>query len=64
MLAFGDLDDDKDKRGEIGLLVKEVMERYGFGVEWTGDPDRRLNIPRIDWKRRGQHSPCDPSSST
>jgi hypothetical protein len=53
MIAFGDLDDDKNKKTEIGRSVKEMLESFGFTVEWNGDPETRLNIPGLDWKRRG-----------
>ena len=51
-IAFGDLDDDKRKKTEIGHLVKDVLREAGFTVEWNGDPETRLNLPKIDWKRR------------
>lgn len=52
MLAFGDLDDEKTKKTEIGRLVKGVLQESGLTVEWSGDPEARLNLPRLDWKRR------------
>jgi hypothetical protein len=52
MLAFGNLDDDKPKKTEIGRLVKEVLQDHGLAVEWNGDPETRLNMPGLDWKRR------------
>jgi hypothetical protein len=53
MLAFGDLDGDEKQKSAIGQVIKELLERNGFAVEWDGDPERRIAIPRIDWKRRG-----------
>jgi hypothetical protein len=52
-LAFGDLDQDPQKKAEVGRTVKAVFERFGFRVEWNGDPETRLCLPDIDWKRRG-----------
>ena len=52
MLAFGDLDDDKVKRAEIGQLVKDVLQESGLTVEWNGDPETRLNLREFVWKRR------------
>ena len=52
MIAFGDLDDDKLKKTEVGHLVKDVLQESGFTVEWNGDPETRLNLPKLDWKRR------------
>ena len=52
MIAFGAFDDDKLKKTKIGHLVKDVLHESGFTVEWNGDPESRLNLPEIDWKRR------------
>lgn len=52
MLAFGDLDDDPAQKTAIGNLVKATMERHGLTTEWNGDPESRITIPKIDWKRR------------
>jgi hypothetical protein len=52
MVAFGDLDDDKTKKAEIGRLVKDVLQESGLAVEWNGDPETRLNVPGLAWKRR------------
>ena len=52
MLAFGDLDDDKHAKVEIGRIVKAALEAHGFAIEWNGDSETRLDIPSIDWKRR------------
>jgi hypothetical protein len=52
MIAFGDLEDVKTKKGEIGNVVKVTLESVGFTVKWNGDPETRLDIPKLDWKRR------------
>ena len=52
MIAFGDLDDDKTKKMEIGRLVKDALQNFGVAVEWNGDPETRLNTPGLAWKRR------------
>ena len=52
VIAFGDLDDDKAKKTLVGRLVSDVLQEFGFAVEWNGDPETRLNIPALDWKRR------------
>jgi hypothetical protein len=51
-LAFGDLDDDSAAKARIGNEVKKVLECHGFALEWNGDPEKRIEIPGIDWKRR------------
>lgn len=52
MIAFGDLDEQSAKKVEIGQFVKRILEEHGFTVEWNGDPETRLSIPKMDWKRR------------
>ncbi|MCA8985676.1 MAG: hypothetical protein KDA76_18305 [Planctomycetaceae bacterium] len=52
MIAFGDLDDDKTAKTKIGSLVRDVFESHGFSTEWNGDPETRIGIPNIEWKRR------------
>lgn len=52
MIAFGDLEDNKAEKGKIGDLVRATLEAHGFEIEWNGDPETRLNISNIDWKRR------------
>ena len=53
MLAFGSLDDDKTHKLAVGHRVREILEGRGFTVQWNGDAETRLNLPTLDWKRRG-----------
>jgi hypothetical protein len=50
--AFGDLDDDKVMKAEIGKTIKQVLEGHALKVEWNGSTDTRLCIPVLDWKNR------------
>jgi hypothetical protein len=52
MIACGDLDADPKQKTAIGNKVKDALESHGFVIEWNGDPERRISIPNIDWKRR------------
>lgn len=52
MLAFGDLGDDQQKKVKVGCLVKDLLEEFGFTVQWNGDPKTRISLPGIVWKRR------------
>ena len=52
MLAFGDLDDIPAQKIAVGNIVKEILESQGFKVSWSGDSEKRMFIPEIDWKRR------------
>ncbi|MFL5341453.1 MAG: DUF6891 domain-containing protein [Gemmataceae bacterium] len=51
-VAFGDLGEDKTKKTEIGHLVKAVLQACELAVEWNGDPEMRLSMPGLAWKRR------------
>jgi hypothetical protein len=51
-LAFGDLENDRAEKVRVGQLVVDVMRAQGFAVEWNGDPDVRILLPKFDWKRR------------
>ena len=52
LIAFGDLDDNTDGKVEIGTIVVQVLRELGFDIEWNGDPEKRINILNLDWKRR------------
>jgi hypothetical protein len=51
-IAFCDINEDKNKKAEIGYAIKSTLERHGLNVEWNGDSNVRLVLPTIDWKRR------------
>jgi hypothetical protein len=52
-IAFGDLDADPAQKVDVGHQIKKTLTFHKFEVEWNGDPERRLCIPKFDWKRRG-----------
>jgi len=54
MIAFGAINEGTaSETAEIGHLVKDTLERHDLVVAWNDDPETRLEIPEIDWKRRG-----------
>lgn len=53
MLAFGSFGDNPDNKLQVGRSIQATMERHGLRVEWNGDAETRLNLPSLDWKRRG-----------
>ena len=53
-LAFGDLKDTDEGKVRVGELIKSTMERHGLGVSWNGEPDTRLHVEKMDWKRRAE----------
>jgi hypothetical protein len=53
MIAFDHVDGDVPEKVALGNTVKSTLEKAGFDVEWNGNPDKRISIPKFDWKRRG-----------
>jgi hypothetical protein len=51
-LAFGDFDNDNRKSAAIGRKIKDVLDRFGFTVNWDGKAGTRLKIVPFDWKSR------------
>lgn len=51
-VAFGTWDTDTEKQLAIGRKVKQAFEDEGFIVEWDGSTEHRIEIPKLDWKRR------------
>ena len=52
MLAYGDIEDTAEGKLAVAELVKAELEQQGFMVEWNGDPEVRIDLPRIVWQRR------------
>jgi hypothetical protein len=51
-LAFASVtDDDAGFRG-VGNELAELLIAAGFVVDWDGDPDRRLELKGVEWKKR------------
>ena len=48
MLAYGNLDAEPAGKHVVGELVAVALRE----VDWNGDPEERIRLPRIDWKRR------------
>jgi hypothetical protein len=55
MLAFADLKADPAKKKAVGDEICAALAQAGFKTEWNGDPETRVSVPKIDWKRR--HKP-------
>jgi hypothetical protein len=52
LLAFGDLKDEAAGKTKVGREICAALEKAGFKAEWNGDPEHRIELPTIDWKRR------------
>ena len=53
MLAFGDLQGDPVRSEKVGQRIAGLLREAGFVVEWDGSIKTRINIPRLQWQRRG-----------
>lgn len=51
-IAFGALADETALKTAVGERICALLRHHGFSVEWDGDPERRIALPRFDWKRR------------
>ncbi len=52
MLAFGDMKDTEDGKMKVAEIIIRTLIKHGFEHEWNGKVSMRINIPKIDWKRR------------
>jgi hypothetical protein len=52
--SYGANSDGPDPAGTavVGRELADVLKRAGFTVEWDGDPDSRVLVIGLDWKRR------------
>jgi hypothetical protein len=57
MIAFDHVDGDVPDKLLVALALKEELERVGFELDWDGTVDKRINIPKMDWKRRYKSKP-------
>lgn len=47
MFAFSDFEDNKDNTRLVGEKIKACLETHGFAVEWDGDVNNRISVPKI-----------------
>ena len=51
-LAYGAVDGSSSKSLRVGHEVVAALQRAGLPVEWSGDLNKRICIPNLDWRRR------------
>jgi hypothetical protein len=53
-LAFGPRNpkDEETKGPEIGIVVREELERAGLKVKWDGTFAARMSVPQFVWQKR------------
>ena len=55
-IAYGALDDDKQRGVAVGEAVAKALRDAGFQVDWDGSYATRISIPKISWQRRATPS--------
>ena len=53
-IGFDAVADDAQAKRAIAEDVAASLREGGFEVDWNGDPETRMSIVGIDWKRRTQ----------
>ena len=43
---------DEAAKREAGEVVAAALREAGFSVDWNGDPETRMSVADIDWKKR------------
>jgi len=52
--SFGDFDDIGDQKHRVARAVMQELNSAGFAIEWDGNTQTRLYIPRFEWMKRLQ----------
>lgn len=53
-IGFDAVEENPKAKQAIGQEVAASIREAGFEVDWNGDPETRMSIAGIDWKRRTQ----------
>ena len=53
MIAFGDLNDDDTAGVAVGRIIVGALHTEGLETRWPETMDTRIDVPNIDWRRRG-----------
>ncbi len=51
-LSFGAFSGSGENTLDIGRKVVSALQAAGFQVEWSGEPNDRIELPEFDWKKR------------
>jgi len=51
-LAYGDMQDTREGKAEVARLITKVLADHGLAVDWDGDVNHKLSLPKIKWQRR------------
>ncbi|HYC94911.1 MAG TPA: hypothetical protein VEB39_04350 [Sphingomicrobium sp.] len=61
-IGFDAVADDIQAKREIGDQIANALRKAGFTVDWNGDPETRMSITNLDWKKRTESSTEEPPS--
>ncbi len=50
MLAYDHVDGDVPAKLKVAQVLKQELEKAGFGVTWDGTTNQRVGIRTFDWK--------------
>ena len=53
-IGFDAVADNQEAKRAIGERVTANLRAADFEVDWNGDPETRMSITNLDWKRRTQ----------
>lgn len=62
VLAFGTFTTDESHRSEVARRICSVLQQHGLVAEWSGDPTKRIQVPKIDWQRRQPRPQLPPAA--
>jgi hypothetical protein len=51
-IGFDAVEESAEAKRTIGEQIAAALRETGFEVDWNGDPETRMSIVGIDWKRR------------
>lgn len=51
-LYYGGFDESAETAVSVGREVAAVLGEAGLTVEWDGSPDRAIELPGLDWRKR------------
>ncbi len=52
MIAFDHVKGDVPDKIKVGLYIQEELEKLGLKTHWNKKPNKKINIPKINWQNR------------
>ena len=51
-IAFGDFENNNEKRLDIGKEIVNILKKHGFSIDWNQDIDTQIKIKPFKWEKR------------